>query len=91
MNTYTTTEHTLEVRSRVEGGWGSWHKPTAGMFRPAELLAYQGRLVEAIECAEKTYIENYGHMRGIEFRTVTKSTTVTTNGPPEESRLRSES
>jgi hypothetical protein len=90
VNTYTETHHVLQARTEINdrGDWTSWQKPYAGMFRPAELLADQGRLVEAIECAEKTYMVNYGNMAGIEFRVVTKITTVTTKCPPEESRLR---
>lgn len=88
MRQYSETYHVLEVRTEVQSGWTAWHKPTAGMFRPAELLAYQGRLTEAIEAAEKTHIENYGHMHGVEFRCVTTTKTVTVNaGAIDEGRL----
>ena len=70
--------HTLEMRRKVNADeWQSWHKPTAGMFRACEVMAYHGRLIEAIEEAERTQIENYGDMHGIEFRCVTKQRTVT--------------
>jgi hypothetical protein len=89
MRQYSETYHVLELRKLVaEGLYDTWHRPCDGMFRPAELLAYQGRLIEAIEAAEKIQIEKYGHMLGHEFRCLTKTTTVTIlNGPMEDSRL----
>ena len=89
MRQYSETYHVLELRKLVaEDTYDVWHKPCAGMFRPAELLAYQGRLIEAIEMAEKIQIENYGHMQGHEFRCVTRTTTVTLlAGPMDDQRL----
>ena len=79
MQHFTRTHHVLEQQDQRNGEWCNWHKTTAGMFRPAEMLAYQGRLVEAIEAAETIQIENYGNMHNVRFRVVTKSVTVTTN------------
>lgn len=59
-----------------------WHKPIEGIYRPAELLAYQGRLVEAIEEAEKIRIREYGEMHGIAFRCVTETKTITVASGP---------
>lgn len=89
MRQYSETYHVLEVRKLVaEHTFDVWHKPAAGMFHPAEMLAYQGRLTEAIELAERTQIENFGHMRGHEFRCMTTVKTVTLlAGPIDESRL----
>ena len=41
------------------------------MYRPAVLLAYYGRVVEAIEEAERIRIEHYGSMNGVRFRVST--------------------
>lgn len=82
MRQYSETYTTLEMRRKVNADeWQVWAKPLAGMFRPAELLAYQGRVTEAIESAELIQIENYGSMHGVEFRCVTKTTTITANAP----------
>ena len=89
MRQYSETYHVLEVREMVsEHTFSAWRKVIAGMSRPAELLAHHGRLVEAIELAEKSQLENYGHMDGHEFRCVTTTKTVTLlAGPIDESRL----
>lgn len=85
MRQYTETYTTLEMRRKVdEDTWQVWAKPLAEMFRPAMLLAYQGRTTEAIEEAEKIQIRNYGDMLFIEFRCVTKTTTITANAPLDE-------
>lgn len=82
MRQYSETYTTLEMRRKVNADeWQVWAKPLAAMFRPAELLAYQGRVTEAIEAAEKIQIQNYGNMLDIEFRCVTKTTTITANAP----------
>lgn len=82
MRQYTETFSVLEMRKKVgSDDWSVWAKPYAGMFRPAELLAHQSRLTEAIEAAERIQIENYGSMFGVEFRCVTRSVTVTANLP----------
>ena len=82
MKQLTETYHILEMRSRPNL---AWHKPTAGMYRPAEILAYEGNLVEALEAAQRIEIENYGHMKGVSFRVVTKATTITVLAGPIES------
>jgi len=76
MKTQTETYHVLEMcgpRDQV------WHQPQAGMYRPAVLLAYYGRIVEAIEEAERVRIENYGNMHAVRFRVVTTTKTITIN------------
>ena len=78
------TYHTMEIRIRPDL---SWQPMTAGMYRPAILLAYQGRLVEAIEKAQRIRIREYGDMDGIAFRCVTKTTTVTVAAGPIEDAL----
>ena len=77
MRQYTETEHCLEARTQRGDSWTIWQRPEAGLLRPAVLLAYQGRLTEAIEEAQRLYIENYENMHGIEFRCMTKTRTVT--------------
>ena len=79
MRTNSQSYHVLEIRRQKQSGdeWGLWAKPLAAMFRPAEMLAYHGRISEAIECAERIQIENYGGMQGMQIRCVTKTTTVT--------------
>lgn len=77
MRQYSETYHTLETRRKLGDEWSVWQRPIESMFRPSVMLAYQGRLVEAIEEAEKIHIQNCGHMRGVEFRCVTKTKTVT--------------
>jgi hypothetical protein len=81
MRQYKETYTILEMREIRSKEWTTWHKPLNGKYRPAELLAYQGRLTEAIERAQEIQIADYGNMHGIEFRCVTKSTTVTANTP----------
>lgn len=81
MKQLTETYHRLEMRSRPNL---AWHKPTAGMYRPAEILAYEGRLAEALEAAQRIEIENYGSMKGVSFRVVTNTTMVSVlTGPIE--------
>ena len=77
MRQYTETYHVLQMREQRNGEWTVWHKPIAGIFRQAEELTYQGRLIEAIEEAQRARIENYGNMLGIEFRCITRTVTVT--------------
>lgn len=77
MKQMTETFHTLEAREKRCGEWTIWRRAAGCVCRDAELLAYQGRLVEAIEEAQRGYIHEHGHMHGIEFRCVTKSTTIT--------------
>ena len=79
MRQLTSTHHTLEIRQDGQ----IWGRTTAGMYRPAELLAYQGRIIEAIEEAERIRIREHGDMHGISFRVVTAARTVTTTGPIE--------
>lgn len=88
MRQFTESYHVLQVRRKVGNEWNIWNKPVAGMFRPAELLAYQGHLIEAIEEAQRTQLREYGNMHGVEFRCLTKSTTVTiATGAIDESTL----
>lgn len=79
MQQYSKTEHVLQTRGKLDSTWSSWYAPAAGMFQPAKLLAYHGRLTEAIEKAEEIYMENYGNMHGVEFRCLTVTKTVTVN------------
>jgi hypothetical protein len=90
MRQYSETYHVLEVRKLITKDiYDVWHKPCDGMFRPAELLAYQGRLIEAIETAEKVQLEKHGHMLGHQFRCVTRTTTTTTlAGAMEDSQMK---
>lgn len=77
MRTTTESSTWLEMRRQVnETSWQIWCKPTAGMFRSAEVLADQCRISEAIQAAEEIQVNNYGNMFGIQFRCVTKSKTV---------------
>lgn len=86
MRQFTESQHYLQMRENANR---TWRKPIAGMFRPAVLLAYQGRLVEAIELAETIQIENCGHMNDVCFRVVSKTVTATTvAGPWDESVYR---
>lgn len=82
MRQYTETYHTLEMRRKVSSDeWNVWHRPVSWMFQSASLIAFYGRLVEAIEEAERIHIREYGNMHGVEFRCVTKSTTITASNP----------
>ena len=81
MRQYTKTYSTLELREQRGDEWTIWFPAQSGMYRPAFLLAYQGRLIEAIEAAQDIRIENYGNMHGVEFRCVTKTTTITAASP----------
>lgn len=78
MRRYVEEYTTLQVRHKANADeWTVWARPVADMFRQAELLAYHGRITEAIETAERMHIEQYGTMCGVEFRCVTKTTTIT--------------
>jgi hypothetical protein len=82
MNQYTETNTTLEMRRKVgEDTWQVWAPPLAEMYRPAMSLAYQGRITEALELAERIQIQNYGNASFVEFRCVTKTTTITAISP----------
>jgi hypothetical protein len=82
------TYHVLETREQRDGEWLSWHPAEAGMYREAYLMAYHGRLNEAIERAETIRLKNYGEMHGIDFRCVTQQRTVTLRtGVPSEDRI----
>lgn len=73
MRSCSQTQHVLEMRD----GESSWYRPIEDYYRPAVLLAYQGRIVEAIETAETARIQQRGDMLGIAFRVVTTTKTVT--------------
>ena len=79
MKQYTETYHVLQMREQRNDEWIAWRKPTAEFLQNAERLAYYGRLTEAIEEAERQWIENYGKMFGVEFRCITRIVTVTAN------------
>jgi hypothetical protein len=90
------TYHVLETREQRDGEWLSWHPAEAGMYREAYLMAYHGRLNEAIERAETIRLKNYGEMHGIDFRCVTQQRTVSVSsertvtlreGVPSEDRI----
>lgn len=78
MRSCTQTHHVLEIRDDRS----DWCPPVSGMYRPAVLLAYQGRIVEAIELAETIRIREYGDMHGIAFRVLTTTKTVTVASGP---------
>ena len=73
MRTFTNTEHDLQMRQ--DGG--VWHWCFDDLYSNGQILASQGRLVEAIESAQRVHIDKHGHMFGVEFRCVTKTTTIT--------------
>jgi hypothetical protein len=79
MRQYTESYTVLEMRELRQNKWSVWHKPLAAMYRPAEMLAYQNRIIESIETAQEIRIQEYGEMHGIQFRCVTKSTIVSVN------------
>ena len=81
MRQYSETYTTIEMRRNLGTEWEVWHKPLDGIFRPAEMLAYQGRLIEAIESAETAHIQEHGSMWDVEFRCVTRTTTITAKCP----------
>ena len=64
--------------------WTHWSKLQNEMYRPAVMLAFQGRIIEAIEEAERIQIKRHGSMYGVEFRCLTKTATVTANVPLED-------
>lgn len=74
------TNHVLETRDRRGETWLIWRPANAGMYRKASLLAYHGRLHEAIESAEATRVSEFGDMHDVDFRCVTTSRTVTIFG-----------
>lgn len=76
MNQLTSTQHQLQMQDDSN----SWHPPQAGMYRPAQSLAYQGRIWEAIDAAYQIRMEHYGDCRGVKFRVVTKTTTISFQG-----------
>lgn len=83
MTEQTSTFHNLETREYRNGEWLIWHSAQADIhteYREAFTLAYQGRLIEALESAERSRIQNHGNMNNCEFRIVTKSTTITRLG-----------
>jgi len=78
MRQYTEHYTTLEMRRKVNNHeWLIWMKPPNGLFRDAEILAYNDQLTEAIETAQKIHIQTHGDMKDIEFRCVTMTRTVT--------------
>ncbi|AMV34559.1 hypothetical protein VN12_20715 [Pirellula sp. SH-Sr6A] len=82
MRQYTESYTTLQMRRKVSSSdWQIWAKPCDERLRPAELLAYQGKMLEAIELAEKIWVEINGSMLGVEFRCLTKASTVTASYP----------
>ena len=83
MRQATKTEHVLEMRDRPNG---PWHAPEARIYQPAQKLAWQGRLVEAIDTAGDIRLAEYDEMHGITFRVVTTAKTVTVLGPWEDTQ-----
>jgi len=78
MKQLTETFHTIESRYKVSAAeWSIWARHPSCVCRDAELLAYQGRLIESIEEAQRAYIRERGNMHGVEFRCVTNTTTIT--------------
>lgn len=85
MRQATETFHVLQVKIDVRDP--HWHKPLDDRYRPAELLAYQGRLVEAIEEAQRIHIKKHATMHGVRFRVVTTTRTVTVASGPFEDAI----
>ena len=75
------TKHTLEIRTYPDSGW---RVADVDMYRPAALLTYQGRLIEAIAMAWDILEQARGVMHGVSFRVVTTTRTVTVLGPFED-------
>ena len=73
MRAFTKTEHELQMRQ--DGG--AWHGCFNDLYSKGQILTDQGRLVEAIESAQRVHIDKHGHMFGVEFRCVTRSYTTT--------------
>ena len=65
-----------QLQSCKDGG--SWFSCSAGFYEPAVRLAKKGRLVEAIEEAERLRVEHYGDATGFTFRVVTMTEAITT-------------
>ena len=78
--------HTLQIRQPN----GLWNPCVAGMYSEAIRLCDRGRLVEALESAAATHVDNYGSERGFRVQTAqVTSTTLDRDGshiiPPEQS------
>ncbi|XZE18790.1 hypothetical protein SH449x_004095 [Pirellulaceae bacterium SH449] len=71
------TNHTVQTRTNINGVTEKWHKPNHPAFHPAQVLAKQGRLIEAIEAAERIELETFGTSGEQEFRVVTEQFTIT--------------
>ncbi len=82
MKQVTEQHHVLETKDAPNMSWRNC--TIESMYRPAVLLAYNGRFMEAIEAAQKIRIENYGDMRGVSFRVKTTTTTFTFVGSIED-------
>lgn len=76
MRTASKTDHVLEIHD----GRNTWRQPMAERYQPAKQLAWQGRIVEALEAAEEIRVREYGEMHGVRFRMITHTETVTTLG-----------
>lgn len=84
MWTVSTTDHCLQMREihRIDGGVETcWHPVEATMYKEARRLAWHGHLHEALKAAEDARVANYGDARGVEFRIVTITKSVTSAFP----------
>lgn len=77
MRQQTETEHTLQIR---ESPHLIFAPVVAGMYQAARRLAADGQIEAALRTAEDIRIENYGHMRGVSFRVITTTRTVSMHG-----------
>lgn len=85
MRQSTLTEHRLEMRRDPSV---IWHIPQETCYREAQLLAWNGRLMEALSAAQDACCaDNGGAMWGFAFRCVTETKTVSVIGSWEDSRF----
>lgn len=76
----TDVSHMLETRERRGGHWTLWHPTLDKNLAPARLLASDGRALEAVALAFDITANTEGHCHDVDFRVVTRSTTVTVMG-----------
>lgn len=78
MRQYKEIFHRLEKRYLVAGVWTSW-MPTnnGGFLRRAEMLAYGGQFMEALEEAQRVHLASAQCDTPTEFRVMSRESTVT--------------
>lgn len=77
MRQLTTTFHELQIRKKYGHEWGTWERPIGFDSNAAEMLAIQGRLIEAIHEAQNAYLRKFPSMHSVELRCVTTAKTIT--------------